>query len=258
MTTFEAILILLAGAVAISAAAERLRVPYPALLALSGVALALSPIAIPLSLSPSLVLALLVAPVLVDAGYDLSFHDLKAYWVVVSCLVFFAVGLTTLAVSVIAHQLAPQIPWAALITLGAIVAPPDAAAATAILKPLNAPRRITVALEGESLLNDASSLLLYRAAVAAAAMAGDFHPVAIAPGLLLALGGSLVLGPTIAAATIWLTLRLDQVEAAIILQFVSTFMVWLLADALGLSAVLAVVAYALTLAGLLPCGSRPV
>jgi Sodium/hydrogen exchanger family len=107
-----------------------MHIPYPALLALGGVALAISPITIPISLDPELVLALLVAPALVDAAYDVSFHDLKAYWVVITCLVFFAVGLTTAAVAIVARQFVPDLPWGAAIALGAIVAPPDAAAVT--------------------------------------------------------------------------------------------------------------------------------
>ena len=80
---------------------------------------------------------------------------------------FVAVGLTTAAVAVLAHWLVPDMPWAAAIALGAIVAPPDAAAATAILRQVRLPHRILKILEGESLLNDASALLIYRVAVGA-------------------------------------------------------------------------------------------
>ena len=162
-----------------------MHIPYPALLALGGVALAISPISIPISLDPGLVLALLVAPVLVDAAYDVSSHDLKAYWVVITCLVFCAVGLTTVAVAFVARQFVPGLPWGAAIALGAIVAPPDAAAAAVILRHLNAPRRIAVALEGESLLNDASSLLVYRFSVGAVVAGGHFHAWSVAPVFLV-------------------------------------------------------------------------
>ena len=90
----------------------------------------------------------------------------------------------------------------ATIALGAIVAPPDAAAATAILRPLNTPRRITVALEGESLLNDASSLLLYRAAVAAVGTVGGLNVLALAPALVASIAGGIMLGPIVARATL--------------------------------------------------------
>ena len=117
------------------------------------------------ALQPELALALFVAPVLLDAAFDTSLRDLRNNWLPVSTLVLVAVGVTTAAVAVVAHWLRPDMPWAVAIALGAIVAPPDAAAATAILRQVNLPYRIQKILEGESLLNDASALLIYRVAV---------------------------------------------------------------------------------------------
>ena len=117
------------------------------------------------TLEPELALALFVAPVLLDAAFDTSLRDLRNNWLPVSTLVLVAVGVTTAAVAVVAHWLRPDMPWAVAIALGAIVAPPDAAAATAILRQVNLPYRIQKILEGESLLNDASALLIYRVAV---------------------------------------------------------------------------------------------
>ena len=124
------------------------------------------------TLPPELALALFVAPVLLDAAYDASLRDLRDNWAPVTGLVVFAVGLTTAAVAVVAHALVPAMPWAPAIALGAIVAPPDAVAATAVLRPLRPPHRILTILEGESLLNDASALLIYRLAVGAVAANG--------------------------------------------------------------------------------------
>ena len=121
---------------------------------------------------PELALALFVAPVLLDAAYDTSLRDLRDNWAPVTGLVVFAVGLTTAAVAVVARALVPAMPWAPAIALGAIVAPPDAVAATAVLRPLRPPHRILTILEGESLLNDASALLIYRLAVGAVAADG--------------------------------------------------------------------------------------
>ena len=104
--------------------------------------------------------------------YDTSLRDLRDNWVPVASLVVVAVGLTTAAVALVAHALVPALPWAAAIALGAIVAPPDAVAATAVLRPLRPPQRILTILEGESLLNDASALLIYRLAVGAVAAGG--------------------------------------------------------------------------------------
>ena len=115
---------------------------------------------IPTSRSP-----LFVAPVLLDAAFDTSLRDLRRYWIPVLSLVVVAVGITTFAVAWLVHSLVPGMPWAAAIALGAIVAPPDAAAASAILRQLHIPHRMVVILEGESLLNDATALLIYRLAV---------------------------------------------------------------------------------------------
>src|SRR4249920_1589751 len=165
--------------------------PYPVFLAIGGALLAFVPGAPSPTLPPDLVLALFVAPVLVDAAYDASLRDLRDNWAPLVGLVVFAVGLTTAAVAAVAHWLVPEMPWAAAVALGAIVAPPDAVAATAVLRTLRPPQRILTILEGESLLNDASALLIYRVAVGAVA-AGGFSLQAVAPTFLLAVLGSLL------------------------------------------------------------------
>ncbi len=122
-------------------------------------ALALVPGTPTVTLDPELALALFVAPVLLDAAFDASPRDLRAHWRSVASLAVGSVVLTVAAVALSARWLVPDIPWAAAIALGAIVAPPDAAAATAVLKQLRPPHRLLVILEGESLFNDASALL---------------------------------------------------------------------------------------------------
>jgi monovalent cation/hydrogen antiporter len=251
MHELEQILVLFAAAVALASAARRVGAPYPVFLAIGGALLALVPGAPVITLPPDLVLALFVAPILVDAGYDASLRDLRDNWAPLAGLVIVAVGLTTAAVALVAHALVPGLPWAAAIALGAIVAPPDAVAATAVLRPLRPPQRILGILEGESLLNDASALLIYRLAVGAVA-AGGFSLQAVAPTFLLAVLGSLVAGPALG----WLVQRLfekvQHIPTSIILQFVGTISVWLLAEQIGLSGVLTTVCFAMTLARLAP------
>ena len=142
-------------------------------------------------------------------------------------------------------------PWAPAVALGAVVAPPDAVAATAVLRHLRPPQRLLTILEGESLLNDASALLIYRLAVGAVA-AGGFSLAAVAPTFLLAVAGSVVAGPALGWITLQVMDRVQHVPTAIILQFVSTFGVWILAEHLGLSGVLTVVCYAMTVAQTAP------
>jgi Na+/H+ antiporter len=244
---FEAILALLLGATMLSSFARRVGIPYPALLALGGAALAFIPGAPHLELPPDLILALFVAPVLLDAAYDASLRDLRANWLPVGSLVLVAVGLTTAAVAIAARLLFPEMPWAAAIALGAVVAPPDAVAALAVLRHVQPPYRIRVILEGESLLNDASALLIYRLAVGAVA-AGSFQPVSAAPTFVVVVVGSVVAGWLLAWPIGRIASRIRNAPESAVFQFVITFAAWLLAERLGLSGVVTVVVLGLTLA----------
>ena len=247
MHVFETVIVLLLIGAGLAAAARRIGVPYPALLALAGAGLALAP-GVPLvTLDPELALALFVAPVLLDAAFDASPRDLKENWRPVASLALVAVALTVAAVAVTARWLVPGLPWPAAIALGAIVAPPDAAAATAVLRPLRPPHRLLVIIEGESLFNDASALLIYRLAVTAAA-AGAISGWGIVPMLLLVTGGSILLGLVLARVSLVLTTRIEDVATAVIVQFIGTFAVWIVAEWLSLSAILTVVVYAMSVA----------
>src|SRR5213592_3929616 len=161
MAVFELVLTLLLVGAVLAALTRRFNAPYPALLALAGAALALLPDVPSVTLDPELALTLLVAPVLLDAAFDSSPRDLKQNWRAVTGLALVAVGLTVAAVALVARWMVPELPWPAAIALGAIVAPPDAAAATSVLRQLHAPHRVFVILEGESLFNDATALLTY-------------------------------------------------------------------------------------------------
>jgi monovalent cation/hydrogen antiporter len=251
MRELEELTGLVLAAVILAAVARRVGAPYPVFLALGGALLAFLPGTPALTIPPELALALFIAPILLDAAYDASPRDLKDNWLPVTSLAVFAVGLTTVAVAVVARVFIPTIPWAAAIALGAVVAPPDAAAATAVLRQVRPPQRILTILEGESLLNDASALLIYRLAVGAVA-AHEFTFEAVAPTFLLAVAGSLVVGPTLGWLFMRVIQRVHHVPTAIILQFVTTFGVWMLAEQIGLSAVLTMVAYAITVARTAP------
>ena len=251
MKQLEQLLGLFVAAVILAALARRAKAPFPVFLALGGACLAFIPGAPVFSIPPELALALFIAPVLLDAAYDASPRDLKDNWAPLTSLVVVAVGLTTAAVAFVVRALLPEMPLAPAIALGSIVAPPDAAAATAVLRPLKPPQRILTILEGESLLNDASALLIYRLAVGAVA-AGAFSFKAVAPNFLIAVAGSVVAGPALGWVVLRLFGRIQHAPTAIILQFVSTFGVWILADRLGLSGVLTMVCYAMTVARTAP------
>src|SRR3954471_8454101 len=169
MAQLEIIIVLVLIAVIVSALARRLGAPYPIFLAIGGAILAFLPGTPAFTIPADLALALFLAPVLLNAAYGTSLRDLKYDWAAVTALVVFAVGVTTCAVSVVSRALMPDMPWSAAVALGAIVAPPDAAVAVAVLRQVRVPYRILTVLQGESLLNDASALLIYRLAVGAVA-----------------------------------------------------------------------------------------
>jgi Na+/H+ antiporter len=247
MYVFESLLVLLLGATVLSILARRLGVPYPTLLAVGGSLLAFVPGAPRLHPPPQLILALFVAPVLLDAAYDASPRDLRRNWVAVSSLALVAVALTTVAVAFTARQLMPDMPWAAAVALGALVAPPDAVAALAVLRQVAPPHRMRIVLEGESLLNDASALLIYRLAVGAVA-AGGFSLGGAIPAFALVFVGSVVVGWLLARPVSVLVERMPDAPSSVILQFVTTFGVWLGAEHLGLSGVVTIVVFGLSLA----------
>jgi CPA1 family monovalent cation:H+ antiporter len=145
----------------------------------------------------------------------------------------------------------PGLPWPAAIALGAIVAPPDAAAATTVLRQLRPPHRLLVILGGESLFNDASALLIYRFAVGAA-VTGSFQGWSAVPTFFLVAVGSTLLGVVLARPALYATARIRDVPTAVIVQFLTTFAVWMLADRLGLSGIIAVVVFAILVARTAP------
>ncbi|MEA2739473.1 MAG: monovalent cation/hydrogen antiporter [Acetobacteraceae bacterium] len=247
MALFELVIALLLAGALLVVWSRQIGVPYPALLSLAGAAAALLPGTPTIVLEPELTLALFVAPTLLDAAFDASPRDLRDNWIPIGALAVIVVLLTVSAVAVLAHAMVPGLPWAAAVALGAIVAPPDASAATTVLRQLRPPHRLLVILEGESLLNDAIALLIYRVAVTAAAGGAAFGWYLV-PELVLTTGGGAVLGWLL--ARIWLLFPLYRAEIAIsvLIQFLGTFAVWILADRLGLSAIITVVVYAMTIA----------
>jgi CPA1 family monovalent cation:H+ antiporter len=251
MALFELIIALLFAGAVLTAWSRRVGVPYPALLSLAGAAAALLPGVPEIVLEPELTLALFVAPTLLDAAYDSSPRDMRDNWIPIGTLAVIVVALTVAAVGVMSRALVPGMPWAAAVALGAIVAPPDASAATAVLRQLRPPHRLLVILEGESLLNDAMALMIYRVAVTAA-VGGAAFGWHLAPDLLLATAGGGVLGW--AMARLWLLLPAHRAEIAlsVLLQFLGTFAVWIIAERLGLSAIITVVVYAMTIARRVP------
>ena len=159
-------ILLLAVVLALTTLARRLLIPYPILLVLGGLAIAMVPGLPPVGLHPDLVFLVFLPPILWSAAYFTSLRDFRQNLRPISLLAVGLVLATTAAVAAVARMIVPGLPWPAALALGAIVSPPDAVAATAVARRLAIPRRVITVLEGESLVNDASALVLYRSAVA--------------------------------------------------------------------------------------------
>jgi len=234
------------AAVVLLQVARRLSLPYPSMLALAGVGVALLPGAPDFPIDPRTALPLFIAPALMDAAFDFPVSRAKRFWVPLVMLALGGVVLTALFVAWAGWALA-GLPFAAALVLGAIVAPPDAAAATAILSGMSIPRNTDAVIRGESLFNDAAALLLFGIALSVQT-AGTVTAAQIVGFGLAAPGGVLfgmLVGLLLPYATRFVTGALDSN----LLQFVTTFLVWIAADHLHVSPVLAVVAMAMTVAG---------
>jgi NhaP-type Na+/H+ or K+/H+ antiporter len=143
-------------------------------------------------------------------------------------------------VGVVAHQVVPGLPWGACFALGAIVSPPDAVAAKAVLERVALPRRLMVLLEGESLLNDAAGLVLFRFAVAAA-LTGTFSTGhAVASFAILALGGVAV-GATLGCLVVKLLQYLDDAYLIITTSVLAAWISYIVGEMLDVSGVIATV-----------------
>ena len=246
MHTFEVLLGLLAASVALALVARRLRVPLAVVLVLGGMALALVPGLPTVELDPQLVLALFLPPLLQASAYRTDWPAFRFNLRPILLLALGAVLFTALVVAVVAKLLVPDLPWAAAVALGAIVAPPDAVAATSVLKDFRIPKRIVTVLEGESLLNDASSLVLYRFAVAAT-MAGSVSFGEASLAFVAAAAGGTLVGYLVGRAAMWIFAHLEDTFLDILVTFLAGFAAYILAERFHASGVLAAVACGLVL-----------
>jgi monovalent cation/hydrogen antiporter len=237
----ESLLLALMAAVAgLSVLARVIGVPYPILLVLGGLVLGFVPGMPPVELPPELVLVVFLPPLLYWAGFFSSPRDLRAEARPISLAAVGLVLATMVAVAAVAHAVIDGMSWPAAFALGAIVSPTDPLAATAIGRRLGVPRRLITVLEGESLVNDATALVAYRVAVAAA-VSGSF--VAWQAGLRFVVGvaGGVVIGLLVGWLVAELRRRLDDPVVEIVVSVATGYVAYLPADQLGVSGVLAAV-----------------
>lgn len=254
MTFFETLVALLAVAVLLLQVTRRMRLPYPGILAAAGVAVAMLPGAPTIPIDPPTALALFIAPVLIDSAYDFPLGAARRLRLPLFLYAVVAV-LATTCVVVSISSFTVGLPIAVAVTLGAIVAPPDAAAATAVLSGLPIARRVDALLKGESLFNDATALLLFGAALTVQARGGLDAFTALK--VTLAAPGGILFGIVFGYLVSRLRPVTENTVGGTLLQFVYAFATWLIAEHLHLSAVLATVASAMTIAKLATVEDSP-
>jgi CPA1 family monovalent cation:H+ antiporter len=246
MKLLELLLGLVAFSVALAVLAQRLKLPIAVPLVLGGMALTLVPDLPAFELEPQLALALFLPPLLQASAYRTDWPAFRSNLRPILLLAIGAVFFTALAVAGVAKLMVPGLPWWAAVALGAIVAPPDSVSASSVLNRFRLPKHIVVVIEGESLINDASSLVLYRFAVAAV-LAGSASYVGGALLFVGAAAGGALMGWLAGHAAMWIFARIDDTLLDITVSILAGFTAYLMAEALHASGVLAAVTCGLLL-----------
>ena len=242
----ELILALLIAVAALVTIARGIGMAYPVFLVIGGLGLGLVPGVPRIEIDPDLIFLIVLPPLLYVAAFFTPLRSLRANLGTISALAVALVLATALAVAVVARALIPGMPWAVAIALGAIVAPPDAVAATAIASRLGLPRQIVTILEGESLLNDATALTIYGMALTVAA-GGAFSPATAVTLFAGALVGGGVIGVAVGWAIAHIRARIDDTPVEMTISLLTPYAAFLPADRLGASGVIAAVAAGLYL-----------
>jgi monovalent cation/hydrogen antiporter len=237
----EIIVLLFAAVAVLAVLAYKIRLPYPLVLVVGGLALSFVPRLPEVKLNPEVVFYFVLPALLYPAGLFTSWRDFRRNLRPILLLAIGLVLATMLAVACIAHSIVPVLPWAAAFALGAIVSPPDAVAATAIIRRVGVPHRIQVILEGESLVNDATALVALQFAIAAL-VTGTFSPGYAAARFAWAAVGGIGVGLLVGLIMRWVQSHLDNPPVQITFSLLTPFIAYLPAERLHASGVLAAVA----------------
>jgi monovalent cation/hydrogen antiporter len=231
---------LLLAIAALLVVAPVLRIPYPIFLVLGGLALSFVPGVPSLQLPPEVVLIAVLPPLLYGSAFFTSLRDLRTYAVPIGMLAIPLVIVTMVVVAVVAHEWVDNMSWKAAFVLGAIVSPTDPIAATSIMRRLGVPRRVVTIVEGESLVNDGTALVLYRVAVVAA-VSGAFSFWDATWHFLWAVAGGVGIGLVVGYLVAALRRRLDNPPVEVTVSLMTGYFAFIPANAIDASGVLAVV-----------------
>jgi CPA1 family monovalent cation:H+ antiporter len=241
MENFRIIIFILAVLISLSALIEKIKIPNPVFLVIAGFAIGFIPALPDLVLDPDVIFLVFLPPLLYDAAFRTSWHEFKADIRPISALAVSLVFFTILAVAVSAHYFIPGFSWPLSFLLGAIISPPDAVAATSMIKGLGLNKRVITILEGESLVNDASALIAYRYALAAVTT-GSFVFWQAGLQFLVVAGGGILIGIAVGYILVFAHKRVNNnavVETS--LTLLTPFLSYLTAEQVHVSGILAVV-----------------
>lgn len=240
MHEFEIFILLMSAAILLVSLSQKFQLPYPLALVLGGAAIGFIPGLNSIHFDPNVILVIVIPPILFYAAFWMSLREFNQN---LRSIISLAVGLvivTTLIIGATIKWLIPDIPWALAFAFGAIVSPPDAAAATAVLKRFRIASRLMAILEGESLINDAAALVLYRMAVVAL-LSGVFSFGEASIQFAMVAVGGIVLGAGTGFLIYFLSRRFLEPVVGVMFSFVTPYIIYIVADFMGFSGVLAVV-----------------
>jgi CPA1 family monovalent cation:H+ antiporter len=241
MPALQVILALMVAVAILATVARRVRLPYPIVLVLGGLGLGFVPGLPRVELAPDIVFLVFLPPLLFKSAWTTSIRDFRASLRPILLLAIGLVIFTTVGIALVAHALIPGLPWPAAFVLGAVVSPTDSVAAAAIMRRLGAPRPVVTIVEGESLVNDATGLVIYRFAVAAALTGGFVLWQAGLQFVLVSVGG-IAMGLAVGWVLTQVQGRLEDPLTEITLSFLASYAAYLAAEGLHVSGVLAAVA----------------
>ncbi|MCC9064340.1 Na+/H+ antiporter [Flavobacterium piscisymbiosum] len=249
MENYSIIIFILAIVIGLSAFAHKIKLPYPILLVIAGIAIGFIPSMGEIEINPEIIFLLFLPPLLYDASFNISTKDFKTNINTISTLAISLVFLTTIGIAVVARYMIPGMTWPLAFVLGSILSATDAVAAISITKGLNLSHKTLTILEGESLINDASALVAYRFAVAAV-MGSAFIIWKAALHFVLLLGGGFLVGFVMAKILAFILSKVHKknIEVTISFMLLMPFVTYLIAEHLEVSGVIAVVILGLTIA----------
>lgn len=248
MENYTVVLFILALMIGLSAIADKIKLPYPILLIVAGIAIGFIPMVPQMEINPEIIFLLFLPPLLYDAAFNISFAEFKTNINTISTLSITLVFLTASGIAVVAYFLIPGMTWPLAFVLGAILSATDAVAAMSITKDLGLSHKTNTILEGESLVNDASALVVYRFAVAAVTGTAFILWKATLQFVIL-LGGGFVVGFIMGKVLAFIIMHVNKNKIVIIsFMLLMPFITYLLAEQFHISGVIAVVVLGLSIA----------